>query len=216
MQFQHLKPKVSKALKKMVAEKSFLSLDVGCGAYKRQGSVGMDIRPLPGVDVVHDITHFPWPIPDGVCGVVTASHVLEHIPKWGTPSQLHLLSELLISKGVVTRKEVESAVGETQIFSMVMRFMDECWRISRDGGQLAMVLPYAGSTGFYQDPTHTSPINEATFFYFDPEHQSNLWHIYKPKPWKIDINTYQQNGNLEIILSKRPMIPEYEQENDYA
>ncbi len=216
MQFQHLKPKVSKHLKALVEEKKFLSLDVGCGAYKRQGAVGMDIRPLPGVDIVHDITHFPWPIPDEVCGVITASHVLEHIPKWGTPSQLHLLTELLISKGVLSRKDVESAVGETQIFSMVMRFMDECWRISKDNGQLAMVLPYAGSTGFYQDPTHTSPINEATFFYFDPEHSSRLWHIYKPKPWKIDVNTYQQNGNLEIILSKRPMIPAYEQEKDYA
>ena len=213
MQFQTIKPKISKDLKNTIEEKKFLSLDIGCGAYKRNGSIGMDIRPLPGVDIVHDITHFPWPIPDGACGLVTASHVLEHIPKWGTPSQLHLLAQLLIKKGLITQKEVDSAVGETQIFSMVMRFMDEVWRISRDEGQLAMVLPYAGSTGFYQDPTHTSPITEATFFYFDPEHTSNLWHIYKPKPWKIDISTYQQNGNLEIILSKRPMKPEYEQEN---
>jgi len=211
MQLQkNVKTRIDKKLQAKIEASKFVSLDVGCGAYKRNGSIGMDIRPLPGVDVVHDIMQFPWPIPDNVCGVVTATHVLEHIPKWGTPPQLHKLTELLVKKGLIKRSEVDMYIGETQIFSSVMRFMDEAWRVSRVGGQLAMVLPYAGSTGFYQDPTHASPISEATFFYFDPDHSSKLWHIYKPKPWKIDINTYQQNGNLEIILTKLELLPEHE------
>lgn len=213
MHLQKIKTKVPKAIKDKIESSKFVSLDVGCGAYKRNGSIGMDVRDIPGVDIVHDINHYPWPIPDNSCGLITASHVLEHIPKWGNAPQIHLLAQLLVKNGVITQKELDAQVGETQIFSFVMRFMDECWRVMRDGGQLAMVLPYAGSTGFYQDPTHAAPINEATFFYFEPEHPSNLWHIYKPKPWKIEINTYQMNGNLEIVLSKRPMEPKYEQEN---
>lgn len=213
MQFQKIKPAITKDLEEKISSSKFVSLDIGCGASKRQGAIGMDVRALPGVDIVHDIGQYPWPLPDGVCGVITASHVLEHIPKWGTPPQLHALTELLIKKKILSKAEVNASIGETQIFSGLMRFMDECWRVSRDDGQLAVVLPYAGSSGFYQDPTHASPITEATFFYFDPSHQSNLWSIYKPKPWKIDLSAYQANGNIEVILSKRAMKPEYEQEN---
>ncbi len=206
---QKVKPNIPKKIQDKINKSKFVSLDVGCGAYKRHGSIGMDIRPLEGVDIVHDINQFPWPIPDEVCMIVTASHVAEHIPKWGANPQIHLLAELLIKNGIVSRKDIEKNVGETQIFSYLMRFMDEIWRISKVGGQLAMVLPYAGSMGFYQDPTHTSPISEATWFYFDPEHESHLWNIYQPKPWKIEINSYQINGNLEIVLSKRELTQEY-------
>ncbi len=205
-----IKPRISKELLKKIETSRALSLDIACGAHKRKGAIGMDIRPFPTVDIVHDFNHFPWPIPDSVCTLVTANHVLEHVPKWGASPQTHKLAELLVKKGVLKRKEVNKSVGETQIFSYLMRFMDECWRISKVDGQLAFVLPYAGSTGFYQDPTHAAPITEATFFYFDPEHDSHLWTVYKPNPWKIEINTYQANGNLEVILAKRAWNKEYE------
>lgn len=210
MHLQKIKVKVPKDIKNKIEEEKNISLDVGCGAYKRKGSVGMDIRPLPGVDIVHDLNKYPWPIPDDVCGLITASHVLEHIPKWGASPQIHDLAKLLVSKGVLSQKDVDNTVGETQIFSYLMRYMDECWRIMRVGGQLAMVFPYAGSIGFHQDPTHAAPINENTLAYFDPEHDSHLWTIYKPKPWKIELSTYQVNGNMEVILSKRELTPEYE------
>ncbi len=211
MQLQKVKQKISKDIQKKVKGHKFISLDVGCGAFKRHGALGMDIRPLEGVDIVHDFSQFPWPIPDDVCMLVTANHVLEHVPKWGAPPQIHALTQLLIKKGVITQKEVDQNIGETQIFSYLMRFMDEAWRVSQVGGQIAMVLPYAGSIGFNQDPTHSSPISEATFFYFDPTHTSNLWYIYKPKPWKIEVNTYQVNGNLEVILSKLPWTKDYDE-----
>lgn len=210
MQFQKIKPRISKEVKDKIEKMKFVSLDIGCGASKKAGSLGMDVRPLPNVDIVHDFNKYPWPIPDEVSKLISATHVLEHVPKTGAPPQLHALTQLLIAKGVLTQKEADLAIGETQIFSYLMRFMDECWRVSKDGGQIAMVLPYAGSTGFYQDPTHAAPITEATWFYFDPEHYTNLWYIYKPKPWKIELNTYQINGNLEVIMSKRPWTPAYE------
>ena len=54
-------------------------LDIGCGPNKQQNSVGMDIRALPGVDIVHDFEEFPWPIKSETVLTAIASHVVEHV-----------------------------------------------------------------------------------------------------------------------------------------
>ena len=82
-----------------------------------------------------------------------------------------------------------------------IEFMNECWRVMKPGGQLLISTPYAGSVGYYQDPTHCNPASEVTFTYFDPRRA--LYNIYTPKPWRLDRNAYQMNCNLEVILEKR-------------
>jgi SAM-dependent methyltransferase len=42
----------------------------------------MDVRPVPGVDLVWDLTKTPWPLPDNCAHTVVMSHVWEHIPPW--------------------------------------------------------------------------------------------------------------------------------------
>ena len=54
-------------------------LDIGCGENKMPGFVGMDARPLPGVEIVHNWNDFPWPLPDESSVTVIASHVVEHV-----------------------------------------------------------------------------------------------------------------------------------------
>ena len=44
-----------------------IKLDVGCGQYKKEGFIGIDCRSLDGVDIVHDIQEFPWPLDDNSC-----------------------------------------------------------------------------------------------------------------------------------------------------
>ena len=56
-----------------------IKLDCGCGSNKQKGFVGMDIRPVEGVDIVHDIEDVPYPLPADCCGVILASHLVEHI-----------------------------------------------------------------------------------------------------------------------------------------
>lgn len=90
-----------------------------------------------------------------------------------------------------------------------LRFMDEVWRVLKPNGQFAIALPYAGSHGYWQDPTHCNGCNETTWAYFDPLHDSRLWTIYKPKPWKIVLNTWNVNGNMEVLLEKRKEDPSY-------
>ena len=78
--------------------------------------------------------------------------------------------------------------------------MDELWRVMKVDGQLLISMPYAGTPGFWQDPTHIHSANEATWMYFEPGQM--LYEIYRPKPWKIQRNTWHSNGNMEVILVK--------------
>lgn len=84
---------------------------------------------------------------------------------------------------------------------LTLQVMDELWRIMRPEGQLLVALPYAGSFGYYQDPTHCNPWNEATPTYFDPDYP--LYQVYEPRPWKILQNDWLSNGNMEIRFAKR-------------
>ena len=55
------------------------ALDVGCGSRKLVGATGMDIIPLPTVDVVHNINKVPWPFKDNTFDLVFLNHALEHV-----------------------------------------------------------------------------------------------------------------------------------------
>ena len=47
-----------------------IKLDVGCGQYKEPGFIGIDIRALECVDIVHDLCDFPWPLEDNSCSEI--------------------------------------------------------------------------------------------------------------------------------------------------
>lgn len=86
---------------------------------------------------------------------------------------------------------------------LTIDIFNEMWRIMKVGGQWVIAVPYAGSHGYHQDPTHCNPFNETTFEYFDPEVNPVLYNIYKPKPWKLARCDYQVTGNMEVVLEKR-------------
>ena len=54
-------------------------LDIGCGRNKLPGSVGIDIVPLEGVDVVHNLDQYPYPFEDNTFDYIRLSHALEHL-----------------------------------------------------------------------------------------------------------------------------------------
>ena len=140
-------------------------LDIGCRNRKEPNWIGMDWRSHPGVDIVHDLASFPYPIEDNACLTIKCAHVIEHIPPQKT-----------------------------------LAFMDELWRMLMPNGQLAISAPYAGSPGFYQDPTHCTPITERTWQHFDPQYP--LFEQYTPKPWRMDYSAYKPDGNIEAIMRK--------------
>jgi len=57
-----------------------LKLDLGCGNAKRDGFMGVDSLDLPGVDVVHDLTSYPYPFSDSSVDEIWLDNVLEHLP----------------------------------------------------------------------------------------------------------------------------------------
>lgn len=98
-----------------------VKLDLGCGENKNEGFVGIDNRELKGVDIVHDLEEFPYPLPDRCASLAVASHVVEHInPHKGT----------------------------------FIEFMNEVWRLLMKDGEFMIATPMAGTSPFYQDPTH--------------------------------------------------------------
>ncbi len=62
--------------------KSVLKLDLGAGPHKREGFIGVDRHPFPGVDQVVDLTVTPWPWEDNSVIEAHCSHFLEHLNQW--------------------------------------------------------------------------------------------------------------------------------------
>lgn len=198
-----------------------VKIDLGAGEVCQPGWIGVDFRKHPGISVVQNLKLFPWKgIPDECASLVMASHLLEHITKDSSNPQLSALIHLLQKKGLISEKEVVENIGDHQFLTTFGRFMDEVWRITKFDGQFMISVPYAGSHGFHQDPSHTSPLNESTWTYFDPLAKNadgsliQLYTIYRFKPWKIVSVSYNMGGNLEVLLSKRRIDESYRVEDN--
>ncbi len=56
-----------------------LKLDIGCGQDKQPGFISIDWRDLKGVDIVHDLEQYPYPLPNETFMLMKAVHVVERI-----------------------------------------------------------------------------------------------------------------------------------------
>jgi SAM-dependent methyltransferase len=199
-----------KAVTKLLAENNMgVRYDLGCGANKIPGFIGVDMRPIVNVDIVCDLEKFPWPLPSESASVVSCSHVLEHINPAKVDARVVSLIGLLKEKGLLTEKEITETIGDYDFDSTFIRFMDEVWRILKVGGEFVIRVPYAGTIGYYQDPTHINPLTEATFYYFDPFHVTQLFKIYRPKPWEIKHMFWDTEAIMEVVLVKRREDPSF-------
>lgn len=87
-------------IERLLKSKGGIVLDLGCGEAKRSPRfVGIDKRKLPGVDIIHDLETFPWPLPDECCISIIASHLVEHIKPWLTIDFFNEAWRLLKSGG---------------------------------------------------------------------------------------------------------------------
>lgn len=72
-----------------------LKLDLGCGTNKKEGFSGVDRTKFPGVDIVHDLTTFPWPFADNSVEEAHCSHFLEHLDhNAANPQRVKFMNEL--------------------------------------------------------------------------------------------------------------------------
>lgn len=119
-----------------------MKLDIACGQRKQDGYTGIDWADVPGVDIVHDLNVYPWPIETGSVEVAFCSHYIEHIPM-----------QFITHDG--RNKEAFFA------------FFDEVYRILAPGGQITIIAPWHASTRAWQDPTHRRAISDVSFLYLN-------------------------------------------------
>jgi hypothetical protein len=124
----------------VVTDGGLISLDIACGQSKQDGYTGIDWADAPGVDIVWDLTVYPWPIETGSVGRAYCSHYIEHIPMG------------LVEHGGVMK-------------DAFFAFFDEVHRILAPGGQITVIAPWHASTRAWQDPTHRRAISDVTFLY---------------------------------------------------
>lgn len=135
-------------------------LNVGCGPDIRpasEGWVNMDIAPLKGVDVVHDLLSFPWPFEANSFDHVFMSHVMEHVPHY---------------------------VGHKDSKDGFILTIEEIHRILKPGGTLEILSPHPDSPDVWADPTHTRVIHPKNFQYFDPDSRYNF---YSPVRFRVRV-----------------------------
>lgn len=221
----HKKKKViseEQRIKNLFRDKANVRVDLGCGGNKMPGCIGVDFRKMDGVDVVQDLSLFPWNnLPTASADVIYTSHLLEHINPAPANPQLAALIDLLASKKILTKAEIDATIGDYRFLGGFLRFCDEVWRVLKPGGQFISTYPFAGSPGFWQDPTHINGITHVTLAYLDPlskvegtNQLYNLYTIYRVMPWKIIRCFYDQNGFMEVCLEKRPIDKSYKVSSD--
>lgn len=155
----------------MVEVETF-KLDLACGQNKREGFVGVDES--GDADIIHDLFSFPYPFDDGSIDEIHCSHFIEHLPM-----------EYVMQNG--RRKD------------MLFAFIDECYRILKQGGKATLIFPCATSTRAFQDPTHRRFIPQATAYYFNKEWRT----VNKLDHYNVDCDFDFQigeavNGNVSV------------------
>lgn len=150
-----------------------VSVDVGCGRFPRNPLnaahvVGVDLFPDPPFECSSSVSYQqlergrPLPFDDNSVEVVTAFDVLEHLPRWD------------IIDGHATNTFID--------------FMQDSWRILKDGGWFVALTPCFPSESAFVDPTHVNPIAPGTVNYFaGPSFAQGLGYGY--------------TGSYEIVVS---------------
>jgi predicted SAM-dependent methyltransferase len=137
-------------------------IDLACGGNKKEGYYGIDISDYFEVDLVHDLTVYPWPIDDNSVEEVYCSHYIEHIPH-------------VDIRGILKQSESFEEFKEKLLESKdgFISFVNELYRILKVGGIATVIVPYYTSVRALGDPTHTRYVGDFSFLYLNKEWRDN-------------------------------------------
>ncbi|MCP4373837.1 MAG: class I SAM-dependent methyltransferase [Deltaproteobacteria bacterium] len=54
-------------------------LNLGCGQFKKDGYINLDISPFSKADILHNLEKLPYPFDNNTFDVIEANHILEHL-----------------------------------------------------------------------------------------------------------------------------------------
>lgn len=70
-----------------------MKIDLGCGGTKEEGSIGVDLVSLEGVDVIASLMERPYPFADNSFDTIYLKNMIEHLPDTiGTMEELHRIA----------------------------------------------------------------------------------------------------------------------------
>lgn len=149
-----------------------IKINLGAGSEPKEGWINVDWVDEPGINIVHNLLHFPWPFDDHVADEIMAIDVLEHMPNY-TP----------------------------KFESTPIKFIEECHRILQPDGVLTIQVPHWNSPNMWIDPTHVRGFDPKSFDYFDPDKDFGKWYGYY-SPRKFVVTTSEHNGNITFKMRK--------------
>lgn len=150
-----------------------MKLNLGAGQYIKEGFVNVDQFPLEGIDMMHNLTMFPYPFDDTSAEEIVAYDVIEHLPS-------HIDGE-----------------------NTVLKFVTECHRILKPGGTLFIQTPRYDADFLYIDLTHVRGFHEQSFDFLDPDTEyGKTTGFYTPAKFKV-MYKILENKNLQFWMVKR-------------
>ncbi len=171
-------PSLNNALNKYMAEHENdpVKINLGCGTDIMDEPnvtwLNVDMMKLEGVDVVHNLINFPYPFEDGEADYIKAVDVLEHLPPY---------------------------IGEEH---GVIKFINECHRILKPGGQLYIQTPGWKAEFLWIDPTHVRGFDIQSMDFFDPTtHFGQTTGFYSNCKFKVRAEELA-NHNLRFYMEK--------------
>jgi len=159
-----------------------IKLNLGSGARPEKGWVNVDIVDLPEVDVVHDLTKFPWPWEDNSVDEIKSEHLIEH---FDGPTFMKFMDECYR----ILKPAEFSPDNPNQPVK----------------GFMTHLAPYYNSIRCWQDPTHKQAISEAKFLYFNKGwREANKLEHYGIKSdfdffYQYNVQPEWQNRNQETL-----------------
>lgn len=151
-----------------------MKINLGAGEDQFEGYVNVDHLDLPGIDVVHNLLHFPYPFEDGVADRIAAVDLLEHLPNFTKDDK-----------------------------PMVIAFIEECHRILKPGGELYIQTPGYRAEFLWQDPTHVRGFHIKTMDLFDPDTEfGKTTGFYSQAKFMVRAEELE-NHNLRFWMVKR-------------
>jgi hypothetical protein len=136
-----------------------VKIDLACGSNKKTPEhIGVDIADCQGVDIVHDLNIYPWPIESDSADEIHCSHYIEHLPHDNTKSILDKSNSFEEFKELMKNSK-----------DGFIEFFNELYRIMKPDGKATLIAPYYSSMRSFGDPTHTRYICDWSFLYLNKE-----------------------------------------------
>lgn len=137
-----------------------MRLNLGCGSDTRVGYTNVDFRSLPGVDLVVDLSVFPWPFETSSVEEVLMLDFLEHFPYGQTASILMECFRVLRSGGELVVQVPDAEILGAVLCSRGTFQCNRCGHWMRGETERDLSLP-ADADGYDREcPRCRQPVSE--------------------------------------------------------